>query len=59
MFDYFDGGIMEGLQHRLMITSSIAKGQKGAIHFVGCQQARRTTLSGMVEILIKWNPSDM
>lgn len=59
MFDYFDGGIMEGLQHRLMITSSIAKGQKGAIHFVGCQRGRRTTLSGMVEILIKWNPSDM
>lgn len=59
MFDYFDGGIMEGLQHRLLITNQIASSQKGAIHFVGCQQARRTTLAGVVEILVKWNPSDI
>lgn len=59
MFDFFDSGIMEGLQHRLEHTGTIANGPNGSITFKGTSVAKRVTATGNVEVLIRWNPSDM
>lgn len=59
MFDFFDGGIMEGLQHRLEHTGTIANGPNGSINFKGQSVAKRVTATGTVEYLIRWNPCDM
>lgn len=58
-FDYFDGGIMEGLQHRLAHTNTITTGPGGAVTFTGNVIARRLTLTGVSECLVQWNPSNM
>lgn len=59
MFDYFDNGVMEELQHRLLQTVTITNGLNGSITFNGRSVGRRVTATGSVELLIKWNPSDM
>lgn len=59
MFDFFDSGVMEGLQHRLNHTGTIANGPSGSINFKGRSVGRRVTTSGHVEILVKWCPNDM
>lgn len=59
MFDFFDTGIMEGLQHRLLVTGSLATGSKGSITFQGRTMARRTNSSGITELYVKWSPSEM
>lgn len=59
MFDYFDNGVMEELQHRLLHTVTITNGLSEAITFKGRSIGRRVTANGSVELLIKWNPSDM
>lgn len=59
MFDYFDNGVMEELQHRLMHTVTITNGVSGAITFKGRSVGRRVTANGSVELLVKWTPSDM
>lgn len=59
MFDFFDSGVMEGLQHRLLVTGAIATGPGGSIQFKGRPLARRTTAAGITEILTRWFPSDM
>lgn len=59
MFDFFDGGIMEGLQHRLEHTGTIINGPNGSINFKGASVAKRVTATGNVEILIRWSPNDM
>lgn len=59
MFDFFDNGVMEGLQHRLNHTGLIANGPNGSVNFKGRSVGRRVTTIGNVEILVKWNPSDM
>lgn len=59
MFDYFDNGVMEELQHRLLQTVTITNGLDGTMTFKGRSIGRRVTATGSVELLIKWNPSDM
>lgn len=57
MFDFFDSGIMEGLQHRLGVSSRVAV--NGALHLRGKQLAKRTNTNGDVEVYTEWSPSDM
>lgn len=59
MFDYFDNGVMEELQHRLLQTVTITNGLNGAITFKGRSVGRRVTANGSVELLVRWDPSDM
>lgn len=59
MFDYFDNGVMEELQHRLLHTVNITNGLSEAITFKGRSMGRRVTANGSVELLIKWTPNDM
>lgn len=59
MFDYFDNGVMEELQHRLLHTVTITNGLSEAITFKGRSIGRRVTATGSVELLIKWTPNDM
>lgn len=59
MFDYFDNGVMEELQHRLLHTVTITNGLSEAITFKGRSIGRRVTANGSVELLIKWTPNDM
>lgn len=59
MFDYFDNGVMEVLQHRLVCTEQTASGDQGAVVFVGQPHARRVTATGCVEHLVSWTPADM
>ncbi|XP_055313406.1 zinc finger protein jing isoform X2 [Sitodiplosis mosellana] len=59
MFDYFDNGVMEELQHRLLHTVTITNGVSEAITFKGRSIGRRVTATGSVELLIKWSPNDI
>lgn len=59
MFDYFDNGVMEELQHRLLHTVNITNGLSEAITFKGRSIGRRVTATGSAELLITWTPSDM
>lgn len=59
MFDYFDSGIMEILQHRLAHTAAATSGTGEAMTFTGQQMARRVTSSGIIELLIQWSPANM
>lgn len=59
MFDYFDSGIMEELQHRLVQTVSLTNGIDEGIIFKGRSMGRRVTPNGSTELLIRWSPSDM
>lgn len=59
MFDYFDAGIMEILQHRLAHTAAATSGTGEAVIFTGRQMARRVTPTGIIELLIQWSPGNM
>lgn len=59
MFDYFDNGVMEELQHRLLQTVSITNGIDEKIVFKGRSIGRRVTATGSIELLIRWSPNDM
>lgn len=59
MFDYFDGGVMEILQHRLVQTGTMASNCGGSIVFTGRPMARRVNSGGIIEHLIQWSPKDM
>lgn len=50
---------MEVLQHRLAHMATAASGPGGSINFVGRQMAKRVTISGTIELLIKWHPCNM
>ncbi|KFB53831.1 hypothetical protein ZHAS_00022356 [Anopheles sinensis] len=59
-FDFFDAGVMEGLQHRLLRIGTVASGPGGAIVFRGKLGARRQTAgSSEPEILVRWWPTDI
>uniref|UniRef100_A0A182MPL3 C2H2-type domain-containing protein n=1 Tax=Anopheles culicifacies TaxID=139723 RepID=A0A182MPL3_9DIPT len=58
-FDFFDSGVMEGLQHRLIRLGAIASGQGGAITFRGIQLGRRHIPSEGTEVLVRWYPADI
>ena len=57
-FDFFDTGIMEGLQYRLKFTEKTARGIGSMVQFKGRVCMKRTTTKGQ-EYLIKWEPSNM
>lgn len=59
MFDYFDNGTMEMLNHRLIHMETTANGNGGSISFTGRPTAKRITPTGTTELLIKWTPCDM
>lgn len=59
MFDYFDGGIMEVLQHRLAHTGAATAGTGRTVTFTGRQVGKRVTPAGIIEHLIRWSPVDM
>lgn len=56
MFDFFDSGIMEGLQHRLGVSSQIAN--DGLLHLRGRELARRA-MNGATEVYVEWTPANM
>ncbi|XP_049825455.1 uncharacterized protein LOC109604411 isoform X2 [Aethina tumida] len=64
MFDFIDGGIMEGLQYKLlMMTQQRTLGKiSNAGDTVNLQSqilARRTELDGSTKILVRWHPTDV
>ncbi|XP_055678359.1 zinc finger protein jing homolog [Lutzomyia longipalpis] len=59
MFDFFDSGIMEGLQHRLKISSSYTSGPDGSVMFTGRRMGRRVSPSGITEIYVTWTPCNI
>lgn len=56
MFDFFDAGIMEGLQHRLGASSQVAT--EGMLQLRGRVLARRTH-KGNTEVYAEWTPANM
>uniref|UniRef100_A0A4Y0BLT8 C2H2-type domain-containing protein n=1 Tax=Anopheles funestus TaxID=62324 RepID=A0A4Y0BLT8_ANOFN len=58
-FDFFDSGVMEGLQHRLIRLGAIASGQGGAITFRGIQLGRRHIPKAGTEVLVRWYPAEI
>lgn len=65
MFDYFDAGIMEGLQHRLVnVTDVRTNGQIANTpgNMVALRSkviARRTESNGTKSVLLRWHPKNM
>lgn len=65
MFDYFDAGIMEGLQHRLVNMTevqtqgnvTIAAGNTVSLH--SKVMARRVEPDGKMKVLLHWYPEDI
>lgn len=58
MFDFFDTGIMEGLQHRLRQISTLTNGSQ-AITFQGQCLMRRRNSRGSYECFVRWSPREM
>ncbi|GLH00272.1 Zinc finger protein jing homolog [Gryllus bimaculatus] len=65
MFDYFDSGIMEGLQHRLMnmtekrTLGDVASAPGNTISLHSKVMARRVEPSGKTKVLLRWYPEDI
>ncbi|XP_058836123.1 zinc finger protein jing homolog isoform X2 [Topomyia yanbarensis] len=57
-FDFFDIGVMEGLQHRLIMAGSVASARRGTVTFRGQAAGRRTTSTGE-EVFVKWYPREI
>lgn len=58
MFDFFDTGIMEGLQHRLRQISTLTNGCN-SITFQGQCIMKRKNFSGNMECFVQWSPREM
>ncbi|KAH8308801.1 hypothetical protein KR059_001887 [Drosophila kikkawai] len=58
MFDFFDTGIMEGLQHRLRQISTLTNGAQ-AIEFQGQCLMRRRNSQGAHECFVRWSPREI
>lgn len=56
MFDFFDAGIMEGLQHRLGVSSHISA--DGRLQLKGRELGRRI-VKGVTEVYVEWSPANM
>ncbi|XP_044254611.1 zinc finger protein jing isoform X2 [Tribolium madens] len=61
MFDFIDGGIMEGLQHKLLtMTQDRTMGQihnaGNTVNVLSQVMARRVEPDGKVKFLVKWDP---
>lgn len=65
MFDFFDAGIMEGLQHRLIYTEEKRTGGdilSSAGHTISLTSrilAKRVEPNGDTKILLRWHPPNV
>lgn len=66
MFDFFDAGIMEGLQHQLISMTEkrtagdvCNKSPGDSITLHSRVLARRTEPNGARKVLLKWHPPDV
>lgn len=64
MFDFIDGGIMEGLQHKLLtMTETRTMGRisnaGNSVNVVSQIIARRVEPDGAIKFLVRWQPADM
>lgn len=59
MFDFFDAGIMEGLEHRLGASSQVTA--SGMLQLKGRELARRMVKKGEMttEVYVEWTPANM
>ncbi|KAM7344885.1 AE binding protein 2 jing isoform 3-T5 [Cochliomyia hominivorax] len=58
MFDFFDAGIMEGLQHRLRQISTLTNGCN-SITFQGQCIMKRKNFAGNIECFVQWSPREI
>lgn len=64
MFDFMDSGMMEGLQHNLLlVTQKRTLGKISApgdtVHLQSQILARRIETDGSVKFLVRWHPQDV
>ncbi|XP_029170004.1 zinc finger protein jing-like [Nylanderia fulva] len=65
LFDYFDSGVMEGLQHRLQeLASSRTQGQLAetpgnSMALTSQVLAKRVEMDGKTRVLLRWYPKDI
>ncbi|KAG7198254.1 hypothetical protein KM043_005657 [Ampulex compressa] len=65
LFDYFDSGVMEGLQHRLLELAKsrtqgrLAETPGNSMALTSQVLARRVELDGKVKVLLRWYPEDI
>lgn len=65
MFDFFDAGIMEGLQHRLVTMTEkrtlgeVSKSPGDTVTLQSRVLARRVEADGSRKVLLRWYPPDV
>lgn len=65
IFDYFDPGVMEGLQHRLLELAKtrtqghLAEAPGNSMILTSQVLARRVELDGKTRVLLRWYPHDI
>ncbi|XP_043253450.1 general transcriptional corepressor trfA [Colletes gigas] len=65
LFDYFDTGVMEGLQHRLLQLAKsrtqgrLAETPGNSIALTSQVLARRVEMDGKAKVLLRWHPTDI
>nr|XP_023013608.1 zinc finger protein jing homolog isoform X2 [Leptinotarsa decemlineata]XP_023013609.1 zinc finger protein jing homolog isoform X2 [Leptinotarsa decemlineata] len=64
MFDFIDAGVMEGLQHKLLIltqkrTLGKASDAGNTVHLKSQILARRVENDGSTKLLLRWHPTDV
>ncbi|XP_015593348.1 zinc finger protein jing homolog [Cephus cinctus] len=65
LFDYFDTGVMEGLQHRLLELAKtrtqgrLAETPGNSMALTSQVLARRVELDGKTKVLLRWYPQDI
>ncbi|CAG5102084.1 Similar to AAEL000263: Zinc finger protein jing homolog (Aedes aegypti) [Cotesia congregata] len=65
LFDYFDNGVMEGLQHRLLeLAKSRTQGQLAStpgnsMALTSQVLAKRVETDGKTRVLLRWHPQDI
>ncbi|CAK9819685.1 Zinc finger protein jing homolog [Anthophora plagiata] len=65
LFDYFDSGVMEGLQHRLLQLAKsrtqgrLAETPGNSMALTSQVLARRVELDGKTKVLLRWHPPDI
>ncbi|KAK1130969.1 hypothetical protein K0M31_017274 [Melipona bicolor] len=65
LFDYFDSGVMEGLQHRLLQLAKsrtqgrLAETPGNSMALTSQVLARRVEMDGRIKVLLRWYPPDI
>ncbi|KAG5313500.1 JING protein, partial [Acromyrmex insinuator] len=65
LFDYFDSGVMEGLQHRLLELATsrtqgrLAETPGNSMALTSQVLARRVEMDGKTKVLLRWYPQDI